>query len=108
MGTQSSEFPQQNKIFIFFNSKMQLQIKDDKFKEENAKNRIEKPSFFNEISLEYKAKKLPQDHMEREENQIFKTESHKEAKISITTNIYIIIIMFQILLSIIEIFSFKS
>ena len=36
-----------------------------KFKEWNAKNRIEKSSFFNKISLEYKAIKLPQDYMER-------------------------------------------
>ena len=29
------------------------------FKEWNAKNRVEKSSFFNEISLDYKALKLP-------------------------------------------------
>ena len=39
------------------------------FKEQNAKNRIEKSSFFNEIFLENKALKLPKDYMEREESQ---------------------------------------
>ena len=34
------------------------------FKEQNAKNRTEKFAFFNEISLEYKAVKLPQVYME--------------------------------------------
>ena len=29
------------------------------FKEKNAKNRIENSSFFNEVSIEYKATKLP-------------------------------------------------
>ena len=41
------------------------------------RNRIEKSSFFNEISLEYKATKLPQDYMEREESQISPTEGLK-------------------------------
>ena len=36
------------------------------FKEENAKNKIEKTSFFDEISLKYKSVKLQQDYMERE------------------------------------------
>ena len=36
------------------------------FKEQNVKNRIEKSSFFNKISLEYKALKHPEDYMERE------------------------------------------
>ena len=43
----------------------QLQVRGDKFKEWNAENRIEKCSFFNEISLQYKETKLPQDYMER-------------------------------------------
>ena len=34
-------------------------MKGNMFKELKEKNRIEKSSFFNEISLEYKALKLP-------------------------------------------------
>ena len=44
-------------------------MKGNMFKELKEKNRIEKSSFFNEIFLEYKALKLPLDHMEREESQ---------------------------------------
>ena len=47
------------------------------FKEQNAKNRIEKSSFFKEIPLENKAVKLPQDYMEREEIQTCLIESLK-------------------------------
>ena len=41
------------------------------------KTELKKFSFFNEISLEYKATKLPQDYMEREESQISLTEGLK-------------------------------
>ena len=46
-----------------------------KFKEWNAKSRIEKSSFFNEISLEYKETKLPQNYMERKKSQASLTET---------------------------------
>ena len=66
METYSSEFLPQIEIFKFiFFKKEQLQVRCGKFKEWNAKNRTEKTSFINEISLEYKATKLPQDYMER-------------------------------------------
>ena len=42
------------KCLNLFFQKAQLQVRGGKFKEWNAKNRIEKYSFFNEISLEYK------------------------------------------------------
>ena len=58
-----------------FFKKAQLQVKGGKFEEWNAKNKIEKSSFFNEISSEYKAKKLPQDYMKREERQSCLTKS---------------------------------
>ena len=75
METYSFEFPPQNEIFKFiFSKKAQLQVRGGKFKEYNAKNRIEKSSFFNEISLEYKAKKLPLDYIETKESQISLTE----------------------------------
>ena len=48
----SFEFPPQNEIFNFYR-KSQLLVKSDMFKEYNAKNRIEKFSFFNEIFVEY-------------------------------------------------------
>ena len=48
-------------------------MKGNMFKEQDAKNRIEKSSFFNETSLESKATKLPQNYMEREESQISQT-----------------------------------
>ena len=38
------------------------------------KTKLKKSSFINEISLEYKATKHPQDYMEREESQISLTE----------------------------------
>ena len=41
------------------------------------KTELKKSSFFNEISLEYKAIKLPQNYMEREESQISLTGSLK-------------------------------
>ena len=66
METYSFEFPPQNEILkcIFF-KKAELQIRRGKFKEWNEKHRTEKSSFYNEISLEYKETKLPQDYMER-------------------------------------------
>ena len=42
----------------------------EQFMKWNAKNRIEKFSFINEISLKYKTTKLPLDYMEKEEIQI--------------------------------------
>ena len=48
-----------------------------KFKEWNGKNRIENFSFFNEISLEYKETKLPQDYMEKGKSQISLTDNLK-------------------------------
>ena len=54
--------------FIFF-KKAHLYVRGGKFKEWNAKNRNKKSSFFNAISLEYKATKFPQDYMEREKSQ---------------------------------------
>ena len=76
METYSFEFPPQNEIFKFiFFKKAQLYIRGGKFKEWNVRNRIEKSSFFNEISSEYKATKLPYDYMEREESQTCLTDS---------------------------------
>ena len=49
-----------------------------KFREWNAKNRIEKFSFFNETSLEYKETKLPKDYMERGKSQISLTALNDE------------------------------
>ena len=63
------------KYLNLFFQKSAVIDKDGKFKEWNAKNRIEKSSFINEISLENKAAKLPQDYMEREESQISLTEA---------------------------------
>ena len=45
--------------YLYFFKKAQLQVRVGKFKEWNAKNRIEKSSFFNEIFTEYKEKKNP-------------------------------------------------
>ena len=54
-------------------------------KEQNAKNRIEKSSFFDEIPLEYRAEKLP--HMERKESQICRIEGLKNelSKVNLTS-----------------------
>ena len=46
-------------VFFSFFRKMQLQVKGDKLKEWNAKDRTEKTSFFKETSVEYKETKLP-------------------------------------------------
>ena len=54
---------------IYFFKKAQLQVRFGKFKEWNAKNRIEKSSFFNKISLEYKETKLPYDYIKRRKSQ---------------------------------------
>ena len=61
---------------LFFQN-AQLQVKGFNFKEQNVKNRIGRSSFFNAISLEYKATKLPKDYMEREESQTCLAESLK-------------------------------
>ena len=42
------------------------------------KTELKKSSFFNEISLEYKATKFPQNYMEWEESQIPLTEGLKD------------------------------
>ena len=60
METYSFKFPPQNEIFKFiFFQKSTVLIRGGEFKEWNVKNRIGKSSFINEISLEYKATKLP-------------------------------------------------
>ena len=52
-------FHSEIKYLNLFFKKAQLFIRSGKFKECNAKNKIEKSPFFNEISLEYKETKLP-------------------------------------------------
>ena len=61
--------------YLYFFKKAQLQVRRGDFKEWNAKNRVEKSSFFNEISLEYKESKLSQDYMERRKSQTSPTET---------------------------------
>ena len=68
-------FYRQMKYLNLFFQKTQLQVRGGKFREWNAKNRIEKSSFFNEISSEYKATKLPQNYMEKVKSQTSQTET---------------------------------
>ena len=71
METYSFEFPLQNEIFKFiFTNNCNYRWKTTCLKSKDMfKNRIEKSSFFNEISLKYKVLKLPLDYIEREESQ---------------------------------------
>ena len=60
METYSFEFPPQNEIFKFiFTKNCNYRWKATCLKSRMQKNRIEKFSFLNEISLEYKVLKLP-------------------------------------------------
>ena len=56
----SIKFPSLNEIIKFMFSKIAIIIaKGDKFKEWNAKIRVEKSSFFKEIAIECKAAEHP-------------------------------------------------
>ena len=87
METYSFEFPPQSEIFQFiFTENYNYRWKATWLNNKKQKNRIEKSSFINEISLEHKATKPPQDYMEREERQISLTERLKAAlKSKLTT-----------------------
>ena len=53
----------------------QLQVKGNRFKEWNAKNRIEKNQLSNAISIKYEATKFPNGYMKREKSRICLIES---------------------------------
>ena len=69
METYTSKFPPQNEIFksIFIENH---NYRGDMYKECNPKSRVEKCSFFNEISVEYRGSKHPQNYMERKNSRV--------------------------------------
>ena len=86
METYSFEFLPQNEIFKFVftkdcNQRWKATCLKSRMQKKELKNfhfQLKKSSFFNEIPLEFKALKLPQDNMEREESQTCLIEGHKQ------------------------------